>query len=162
MWRRWGIIRQGKLQLLRFIRLQGTPHEISRGFALGILIGMTPTFGIQMPLALLFAWLLKESKVAAIIGVWITNPLTAPVIYALEYETGRVMLQMPHAALPQHFNYEALSRLGFDVLIPFGLGSLVWSLLSWALSYYLCLWLAPMMRKLKVSRWPRRRKVTKR
>ena len=48
MWRRWGIFRLIKLLVLRFVRLQGTPHEISKGVALGIFIGMTPTFGFQM------------------------------------------------------------------------------------------------------------------
>lgn len=156
MWRSFGIVRQVKLLLLRFVRLQGTPHEVSKGMALGICIGLTPTFGIQMPIALLFAWLLKESKVAAVLGVWITNPLTAPVIYALEYETGRLMLQMPHVGLPKHFTYEAVSQLSWDFLVPFLLGSLVWSILGWVISYYICLRLTPLTRRIRIPRWPRR------
>ena len=54
MWRRWGFIRQAKLMLLRFIRLRGQPDEIAKGFALGIFIGMTPTLGFQMVLAVIF------------------------------------------------------------------------------------------------------------
>jgi uncharacterized protein (DUF2062 family) len=158
MWRRWGAIRQLKLLLLRFVRLQGTPHEISKGIALGICIGMTPTFGIQMPLAILFAWMLRESKVAAVLGVWITNPLTAPFIYAVEYETGLIMLQQPHAELPQTFTFDTFSQLGWEVLFPLGLGSLLWAVLSWGVAYYICLKLSPMARKLRVARWPRKRK----
>jgi len=158
MWRRWRVIRNIKLQLLKFVRLQGTPHEISRGIALGICLGMTPTFGVQMPLAILFAWLLRESKVAAVLGVWITNPVTAPVIYALEYETGRIMLRFPHATLPQSLTFDALVQLGWNVLAPLLLGSLIWSAISWAVAYYVCLKLAPMARKLRVPRWPRKRK----
>jgi len=158
MWRRWGAIRQVKLQFVRFVRLQGTPHEISKGIALGICIGMTPTFGVQMFLAVLFAWMLRESKVAAVLGVWITNPLTAPVIYALEYETGRAMLQFPHAELPKTLTYEAFSQLGWEVLIPLLLGSLVWAVLGWVIAYYICLKLTPMTRKVRVARWPRKRR----
>ncbi|WP_316348434.1 DUF2062 domain-containing protein [Desulfuromonas acetoxidans] len=54
MWRRWGFIRQAKLLLLRFLRLRGQPDEIAKGFALGIFIGMTPTLGFQMILAVFF------------------------------------------------------------------------------------------------------------
>jgi len=158
MWRRWRIIRQIKLQFLRFVRLRGTPHEISKGVALGIFIGMTPTFGVQMLLAVVFAWMLKESKVAAVLGVWITNPVTAPVIYALEYETGRAMLQFPHAEFPHTLTYEAFSRLGWEVLIPLLLGSLVWAVFGWIFAYSLCLKLTPMTRKIKVARWPRKRR----
>jgi len=159
MWRRWGIMRGIKLLVLRFVRLQGTPHEISKGVALGIFIGMTPTFGFQMAIAVFFAWILKESKVAAALGVWITNPLTAPFIYALEYETGRALLQMPHASLPHHLSFEAMGQLSWEVILPLCLGSLIWSIVSWFVAYYICLRITPLMRKIKVGRWPRRRRM---
>lgn len=155
MYRRWGIARGLKLFFIRFVRLKGTPHEVGKGFALGIAIGMTPTFGFQMILAAIAAWILRESKVAAILGVWITNPLTAPVIYALEYETGRTMLQMPHASLPRTYSFESLSQLGWDVMLPLGLGSLVWAVVGWLGAYFLCIRLAPVLRRIRITRWPR-------
>ena len=65
MWRGIGFIRQAKLMLTRFVRLRGLPEEIARGMALGIFIGMTPTMGLQMPIALVFATILKENRLAA-------------------------------------------------------------------------------------------------
>src|SRR6056297_1739014 len=118
MWRSWSFVRQTKLNLLRFIRLRGSPEEIAKGFALGIFIGMTPTFGIQMPLAFFFAWILRENKLAALVGVWITNPLTAPFIYASEYEIGRLLLGMERLSLPNDFSLESLGELSSDILIP--------------------------------------------
>ena len=76
----------------RFIRIRGQPREIALGFALGLFIGMTPTMGIQMPIAVFFAALLKWSKISAAFGVWVTNPLTAPVIYAVTYFVGASVL----------------------------------------------------------------------
>ncbi|PNU19899.1 DUF2062 domain-containing protein [Geothermobacter hydrogeniphilus] len=156
MYRRWGFVRLLKLLLIRFVRLQGTPNEISRGVALGIAIGMTPTFGFQMVIAAFWAWVLKESKVAAILGVWITNPLTAPFIYALEYETGRTMLGMDYVSLPHELTFATLSNLGWQVILPLCVGSLVWTVFSWFAAYYLCLKLAPMAKRLRVPRWPRK------
>lgn len=72
----------------RFIRIRGQPREIALGFALGLFIGMTPTMGIQMPLAVFIAALFKWSKISAATAVWITNPVTAPVIYTVTYFVG--------------------------------------------------------------------------
>lgn len=72
----------------RFIRIRGTPREISLGFALGLFIGFSPTMGFQIAMGVLAAALLKCSKIAAAIGVQVTNPLTAPFIYSLTYVIG--------------------------------------------------------------------------
>lgn len=158
MWRRWSFLRQFKLNLLRLIRLQATPDEVAKGFALGILIGMTPTFGFQIVLAVFFAFLLKENKLAAIIGVFITNPVTAPFIYALEYESGRLLLGMDHAKFPDALTFSALVGLGWDVLLPLCLGSLIYGTLCAGLSYALVLRLIPSVRTWRIPRWPRRRR----
>ncbi len=158
MWRRWSFIRQLKLNLLRFVRLRGTPDEIAKGVALGIFIGMTPTFGFQMAIAVFFAILLKENKLAAALGVWITNPVTAPFVYALEYESGRLLLGMPHARLPGEFTFKALTSLGWEVLLPLCLGSLIYGVLCSGLSFALTLRLIPSIRAWRVPRWPRRRR----
>jgi len=72
----------------RFLKIRGTPHEIGLGFALGLFIGFSPTMGIQIALAIFATSLLKWSKIAAVIGVQITNPITAPFIYGVTYFLG--------------------------------------------------------------------------
>ena len=157
MWRRWGMVRQAKLNLLRFIRLSGTPDEIAKGFALGIFIGMTPTFGFQMIIAIFFAFLLRENKLAAIIGVWITNPITAPFIYAAEYELGRRLLQLEPLSFDIDFTFESLMALSWEILGPLLFGSLVFGVLCTAISYAVVLRMIPSLKTLRVPRWPRRR-----
>jgi len=88
----------------RFIRLRGEPRKIALGFALGILVGMTPTLGAQTAIVVFLAALLKWNKISAALGVWITNPLTAPFVYGATYLTGAKLLGMqrifdPAAAL---------------------------------------------------------------
>ena len=78
----------------RFIRIRGEPREAALGFALGIFVGMTPTMGVQTPIAIFFAALFKWSKLSAAIGVWISNPLTAPIIYGVTYITGAKLLSL--------------------------------------------------------------------
>ena len=156
MWRGIGLLRQAKLMLVRFVRLRGLPEEIAKGIALGIFIGMTPTFGLQMVLAIFFAYLLRENRLAAIIGVWVTNPVTAPVIYAIEYEVGRILLKMPRANLPSEFSFGAFRDLGYDILAPLWLGGVVAGVLCGSLAYFVTLRLVPFVKELRIPRWPRR------
>jgi uncharacterized protein (DUF2062 family) len=87
----FGIIRR---VYKRFIEIRGEPREVALGFALGIFIGMTPTIGVQTPIAIFFAALFKWSKLSAAVGVWISNPLTAPIIYGVAYITGAKFLHL--------------------------------------------------------------------
>lgn len=96
----------------RFIRIRGNPREIALGFALGVFVGMTPTIGVQMPIAIFFAACCKWSKLSAAIGVWISNPLTAPVIYGVTYVTGAKLMGMdPMFNMPLSPAWSALEVL---------------------------------------------------
>lgn len=155
MWRRWGLIRQSKLLLLRLLRLRAQPDEIAKGFALGIFIGMTPTLGFQMIIAVFIAMLLQQNKIAAAVGVWISNPLTAPFIYAVEYETGRFVLDMERIHFCEQTTAESLAQFGYDLMIPMFLGSLIYGLLLGAVSYAVALRMVPSLKTLRITRWPR-------
>ncbi len=155
MWRRWGLIRQAKLMLLQLLRLRAQPDEIAKGFALGIFVGMTPTFGGQMLIAVFFAMLLRENKIAAAIGVWISNPITAPFIYAAEYETGRFLLGMEHVNFHVTLGSETITKFGYDLLVPMCIGSVVYGVLLGAISYAVVLRMVPSMKTLRITRWPR-------
>ena len=156
MWRGVGFIRQLKLLVVRFIRLRGLPEEIAKGVALGIFIGMTPTFGFQMAIALFFAYLLRENRLAALVGVWVTNPVTAPVIYAIEYEMGRILLDLERARLPLEFTWEAYSKLGWNIMYPLWVGGTLAGLILGSLSYFITLRMLPIVKSWRVPRWPRR------
>lgn len=141
---------------VRFVRLRGLPEEIAKGVALGIFIGMTPTFGFQMAIALFFAYLLKENRLAAILGVWITNPVTAPVIYSIEYEMGRILLSLPRASLPAEFTWGAYADLGWDIMYPLWVGGTLAGVILGALSYFVTLRMVPIVKTWRIQRWPRR------
>jgi uncharacterized protein len=158
IWKRWSFIRQFKLNVVRFLRLRGTPDEIAKGFALGIFIGLTPTFGFQMIIAVFFAILLRENKLAAALGVWITNPITAPFIYALEYETGRLLLGLPRVKFPSELSFSALGSMSWEFLLPLCAGSLLYGIILTPITYAVSLRLIPLLKTLRLRRWPRPRK----
>lgn len=72
----------------RFLKIRGNPHEIALGFALGLFVGMSPTLGLQMAIAVFLAALFKWNKISSAVGVWISNPVTAPFLYGLTYYVG--------------------------------------------------------------------------
>ncbi|MDJ0782253.1 MAG: DUF2062 domain-containing protein [Desulfosarcinaceae bacterium] len=79
----------------RFLKLRGDPHAIAMGLAFGVFVGLTPLMGLHSVIAVAGAALLKWSKIAALIGVFVTNPVTAPLIYPLTYTLGATILGNP-------------------------------------------------------------------
>ncbi len=76
----------------RMLKLRGNPREIALGFALGVFIGMSPFMGVQTAIAVSLASIFKWNKISSAIGVWITNPVTAPLIYSITYLIGGKLL----------------------------------------------------------------------
>jgi len=124
---------------LRFIRLRGTAEEVARGMALGVFIGLTPTMGIQMPLAFFFAMLLKENKIAAVIGVWISNPMTAIPIYTYNFKIGKYLLGTPDVKMPSFSSLNEILDLGHDLILPLAIGSIVAGIISATVAYFITL-----------------------
>lgn len=94
--------------------------------AIGLAVGMTPTMGIQMPVAIAIAALFGQSKISAALGVWITNPVTAPVVYLITYLLGASLLGYPLTP-PEGFLYAIthLDALTWQIVLPLTVGGLV-------------------------------------
>ncbi|MDO8957050.1 MAG: DUF2062 domain-containing protein, partial [Deltaproteobacteria bacterium] len=88
-WGRWK--RNLRFLYLRLLRLKGKPQEVAGGVAIGVFVGMTPTVPLHTVLAVLIALILKKSKLAAALGVWVANPFFLPFIYLLDYKVGQVL-----------------------------------------------------------------------
>ncbi len=93
----------------RFLKIRGNPHEIALGFSLGLFVGMTPFMGLHTAIAVPIAALLKWNKIAAAAAVWISNPLTAPVVYPITYWVGSKFVSFRKTyQLPEDLNYTIL------------------------------------------------------
>ena len=125
----------------RFIRIRGAPREVALGFALGIFVGMTPTVGVQTPLAIFLAALFKWSKLASAIGVWISNPLTVPIIYGVTYVTGAKLLNLePVVNMPLSPTWSTLKAMLQKAPQAFGamtVGGIIIGIPLAIISYYL-------------------------
>ncbi len=59
--------------------------------ALGSFIAFTPLIGLQTLIAALVATVVGASRKAAMLAVWISNPITMGPIFAFTYQLGRVL-----------------------------------------------------------------------
>ncbi len=139
------------------IKLRSTPKAIAGGLGLGTFIAFTPTIGIQLILALMFATLFNMNRPAAVIPVWITNPVTVAPIYTFNYwlgtkfwdgpplsEVSGLFLNIGHTmARLEYWNIKeqvlAVLQMGREILIPLLFGSIAVSLVSGFLAYVLSL-----------------------
>lgn len=74
------------------LEINDTPHRIARGSAIGMFIALTPTVGMQMLEVAIVALICRPfftfNIPAAIIAVWVSNPLTTIPIYWGLYVVG--------------------------------------------------------------------------
>lgn len=117
--------------------LRGKPHELSLGMAIGVFISVTPTIPFHTALAVALAILLRASKLAAALGVWVSNPLTIPIFYYGSYRLGRFVLGMPELTLPSDYSFLAIIKLGGSVTAAMLHGGVLLGILPGLLAYFL-------------------------
>ncbi|MBW2072462.1 MAG: DUF2062 domain-containing protein [Deltaproteobacteria bacterium] len=117
--------------------LRGKPHEISLGMAIGVFISLTPTIPFHTVLAVSLALIFRASKLAAALGVWLSNPLTIPIFYYAAYKVGHFFLSRPEFQLPPDYSLLTICRLGGDVLLTMLLGGVILGIVPAILAYVL-------------------------
>jgi len=147
---------------IRFIRLRGSPEAVAKGMALGVFIGMTPTVGIQIPLALFFAMLLKENQIAAQVGVWVSNPLTTFPIYTFNFHLGKYIIGGNDFKLPDFSSFHEIITLGKDLLLPLAVGSIISAVVASVIAYIITLKIYAAIRRKRTAFLERRREKAKR
>lgn len=99
----WNWRRTLKRAYVRVVRAPGDPADVALGMAVGVFVSLIPVAQTAIALALCGAvrriTKRKASYVAAVLGTWLTNPLTAPPLYAVSLFIGRpiarLLLQTP-------------------------------------------------------------------
>ena len=138
----------------RLVNLRASPHEIALGCALGAFVSITPLLGVQTLLAIIFAFILRASVPAAIVGTFLGNPLSWPFIWVSTYVMGLQMvgldgsfdpaavqrnIQLLWAALldPSPRLLDVTASLFWPLLWPMLAGSLPIGLLTAGIVYYI-------------------------
>ncbi len=129
--------RRLRLFYLRILRLRGNPQKVAGGVAIGIAVGLTPTVPLHFLLAVLIAFLLDKSKLAAALGVWVANPFMLPFIYLLDYKVGQFVTGSAAPPFPfSSFSITHLVELGWSICYPLFIGGLAVGLISFFPVYF--------------------------
>jgi uncharacterized protein (DUF2062 family) len=81
-----------RYQYLKLVRINDSAEKIAGGLALGVVLGILPTFGLGIVIAIFLAAPLKLNRASAVIGTLIMNPWTAPFVWTLSYLAGSLLL----------------------------------------------------------------------
>lgn len=152
------------------LMLDDSPHSIALGTAIGMFVGLTPTVGIQMAIVMVLAFatsrLFRFNRVAALIAVYVSNPLTMVPIYWFNYRLGTLFLEetVTWDEFKQLFHYHSyaewwntLKELFVTVGMPLVVGSVVIGMIAALSSYLLIFRLAESVQR---HRREHRRNVT--
>ncbi len=126
------------------LSVKDTPHRISLAFSVGILIGMSPLFGIHTILGLVVSSVFRLNRLVTIAGVYVTNPWTIIPVYTFSTWVGVKCLGISKI-LPEvdwrNITFTALLNDFSPLLMPFIVGTalvgVVASLASYVIIYHL-------------------------
>jgi uncharacterized protein (DUF2062 family) len=125
----------------KLISLRASPHQIALGFALGVFIGIFPTFGLGGVFIFALATIWRFNVPAALIGTFMGNPLFAPLWITLScLITGISPSEIKVPKEPFHEILKHYSGIGLQYLIGNGIVSLVVAILSYFILIRIIQW----------------------
>ncbi len=158
MWKKRRALRWVRYHYLRLVRLNDSPEKVALGFAIGVTIGIFPTFGLGIFIVIFLSWLIKINKASAIIGTLVMNPWTSPFFWALSFFTGSLMLgnNLNETALliKGLNNTENLWRsiVGKRLILPYVIGNITVTAVTAAASYLAVFYLVRVYKNSKKGR----------
>lgn len=99
-------------------------RTVANAFMVGLFCALLP-IPFQMVLAAFGAWALRCNLALSVGLVWITNPLTMPVVFYATYRVGAWMLDTPTRVMPDQVSTAWFASQLEDILPALALGSLV-------------------------------------
>jgi uncharacterized protein (DUF2062 family) len=97
---------------------------------------MLPMFGLQTIIALFLALLFRGNKVLAVLGTWVSNPLTDIPIHLFNFQLGQWILRTNHTFSAIN-SWEDLVSRGAQVVVIWLTGGITMGLITGGISYLL-------------------------
>lgn len=128
--------------------------SVAKAFLVGIFAALIP-IPFQMVLAAILALYLQCNLPVSMALVWLTNPLTMPVVFYFTYKVGCLVLDIPTSNTGFEVSWEWLMSKLAKIWLPLYLGSLICAVIASVISYFTVnfLWRLHIVRA-----WKRRKK----
>ena len=142
----------------KIVKERKSAEFIARGWALGVFVGSVIPFGIQIYIALPLSFLLKGSKIGALTGTLISNPLTILFLYPAQCWMGSRLLgkDISWEAISEalkgvltHQDWSSLSQLSGHLVTSFFAGGLMLAAVATPLTYFFVLHLVRNYRRVR-------------
>ena len=142
----------------KIVKERKSAEFIARGWALGVFVGSVIPFGIQIYIALPLSFLLKGSKIGALTGTLISNPLTILFLYPAQCWMGSRLLgkDISWDAISEalkgvltHQDWSSLSQLSGHLVTFFFAGGLMLAAVFTPLAYFFVLHLVRNYRRVR-------------
>lgn len=155
---------------LRLLRNPGSPEYLGRGMAVGLFVGFLIPIGAQTLIALFLAIVCRGSKILAITGTYVTNPVTVLFIYPIQFYIGSYLIFNPiqfhetSAKLRQLLNdpsWSAFKELGEQWVASFFAAGVLFGILAAAAGYFATVYVVTAHRKRRSARRLGLKKKTK-
>lgn len=124
---------------------KGTPEYIARGWGLGVFIGLLIPFGFQLMVSIPLSFVLKGSKLGAMVGTLVTNHVSIIVIYPAQCYIGNKLIggTLTFAHLEEKMKdviirqeYGVLLSLGWEIVLSFFAGGALFAVIAAPIAYY--------------------------
>ena len=142
----------------KIVKERKSAEFIARGWALGVFVGSVIPFGIQIYIAVPLSFLLKGSKIGALTGTLISNPLTILFLYPAQCWMGSRLLgkdiswdaisEALKGVLTQQ-DWSSLSQLSGHLVTSFFAGGLMLAAVCTPLTYFFVLHLVRNYRRVR-------------
>ncbi|WP_185230590.1 DUF2062 domain-containing protein [Teredinibacter franksiae] len=129
-------------------------HSVSVAFFVGLFVAFLPTLG-QVPIAAGGALLFRCNLPISIALVWISNPVTFPVIYYATYKLGARIMQIQPRQFHMEMSWQWFASEFQHIWEPLVLGSFIASIFFGCLGYVVIQWT---WRWHVIQRWQDRKK----
>ena len=133
------------------------PEDVAAGWALGMFIGCSIPFGLQLIVSVPLAIMMRVSKVGATVGTLITNPVTIFFIYPAQTWVMYNILfgSREMGELPTEWTRESVMAMSGPVIISFFLGGLALALVLSPITYFVVKRIVIRYRR----KWPRKNSI---
>ena len=114
------------------------PEDVAAGWALGVFVGFSIPFGLQLLVSVPLALMMRVSKIGATLGTFVTNPATIFFIYPAQTWAvyNLVFGNREMDELPTEWTRQAVMSYSGPVIISFFLGGLALALVFSPITYH--------------------------
>ena len=142
----------------KIVKERKSAEFIARGWALGVFVGSVVPFGVQIYIAIPLSFLLKGSKIGALTGTLVSNPVTILFLYPAQCWIGSRLLgkDISWGAISEAMkdvlarqDWSSLSNLSGHLVASFFAGGLVFAAIATPAAYFAVIHLVKNYRRMR-------------